>query len=93
MDDDGHRELALKVQVIRRANNAIKHGEGSSLDWLIAHKDELWFRVREVGNDYLDEGDVSEIQAVVDTTGSFFDEVKQVVEACLILLPELEDWA
>lgn len=67
----GLQRLAIRFDHYRLAINVLKHGEGQSLDQLLAHRNILEFDIKQ-SNDWFDEeGDVTESQFLIDADGNF----------------------
>ncbi|SEW22540.1 hypothetical protein SAMN05444851_2276 [Aliiroseovarius sediminilitoris] len=83
-EDKKQADLSKSVRAIRLLNNVLKHGEGRSLDEL-RKENGLWFAVKSEGEHFFDEGDVSEVESIVDTRGVFleilFNKMKSVFDS------------
>ena len=84
-----HSVLSTKIKILRKANNAIKHGNGHSFDWLAKNKDILWFEIRDADVDERLEGDVSLIEQVVLVDDAYYAEMKEIFLQSIEALPEL----
>ncbi len=73
-------KLDNRVLVFRKAINVLKHGKGSSYDWLVARSDLLPFRVRQPNEAFLQEGDVSEGWWLIDVDKDFVLELASLIE-------------
>jgi hypothetical protein len=62
--------LRMKFSVLRQAINALKHGEGRSYAELLAMPS-LPFAIKKPNEDFFDEGDVSEVQTLIDVDDAF----------------------
>jgi len=75
-------ELARVFEQYRLAINVLKHGRGRSYDRLLARSAELEFKIKEAGEAFLDEGDVSEVDTLIDVGDKF-------VRRCAALIQEI----
>ena len=71
LERKGERDLTNRFEDIYFAINALKHGRGSSYDFLIAKAELLPFRVKMPGESFFSEGDVSEIQTLIEVDDAF----------------------
>ncbi|MCJ8164488.1 hypothetical protein MKJ04_06490 [Pontibacter sp. E15-1] len=66
------------------AINVLKHGKGKSYDILVAKSGSLPFRIKMPGENFFEEGDVSEVSTFVEVDGQFVlncaDLIEQVSE-------------
>ncbi|VWC27110.1 hypothetical protein BLA6993_06202 [Burkholderia lata] len=74
------RRLGDMVQAI----NALKHGRGRSYDALVARADALPFRIKRPDEAFFEEGDVSEIQTLIEVDDAF-------VRTCADVIYEVVD--
>jgi hypothetical protein len=81
----GYGELADRFLDYRNAVNVLKHGKGRSYEKLLARRSALPFEVKEEGQRYFDEGDVSEGIRLVNADHRFVrqcsDIIQEVVDA------------
>ena len=70
---DSASETALKERFVdlQLAINVLKHGQGRSYDALVAKADRLPFRVKQPGEAFFFEGDVSEVATLIDVDDAF----------------------
>jgi hypothetical protein len=81
---NGRDDLADRFRDYRDAINVLKHGEGRSYEQLLARKNQLPFTVKDKGQAFFDEGDVSEITRLVDVDSIF-------ITRCIDLIDEIKD--
>lgn len=72
---DLHGELELWSLAI----NALKHGRGASYDRLLSRKSELPFRVKGTPDERFYEGDVSEVETLVEVDDDFVRGILQLI--------------
>lgn len=77
-------DLADRLFDYRLAVNVLKHGEGRSYDKLLDRRASLPFAIKDRGEAFFEEGDISEIGGLVDTRGPFIDH-------CVELISEIRD--
>nr|WP_315166688.1 hypothetical protein [uncultured Flavobacterium sp.] len=53
------------------AINVLKHGEGRSYDALVSKSELLPFRIKLLGKNFFDEGDISEINTLIEVDDNF----------------------
>ncbi|MGE0257702.1 MAG: hypothetical protein AB7H71_10240 [Alphaproteobacteria bacterium] len=75
-------ELAAKFNQYRLAVNVLKHGRGKSYERLLAMPGELEFKIKKPGESFFDEGEVSEIDTLIDVDD-------QLVRRCATLIQEI----
>jgi hypothetical protein len=70
---DGERQGALKEEFsdFRKAINVLKNGRGRSFDALVARAANMPFKVRLPTEAFFNEGDVSEISALIEIDDEF----------------------
>jgi hypothetical protein len=80
-------EIALKERFddLQLAINVLKHGRGDSYDALTAKADRLPFKIKQVGEAFFFEGDVSEVATLIQVDDNFLlncaEVIRQVSEA------------
>ena len=62
------------------AINVLKHGEGRSYDTLVSKAESLPFRIKLPGENFFDEGDVSEIKTLVEVDDDFVLNCANLIE-------------
>ena len=74
-------EVALKERFVdlQSAINVLKHGRGRSYDALVAKADRLPFRIKRPGEAFFFEGDVSEIETLVEVDDAFVLSCAEVI--------------
>lgn len=78
---EGAGETALKERfvVLQLAINVLKHGRGRSYDALVANADRLPFRVKQPGEPFFFEGDVSEVATLIEVDDAFILSCAEVI--------------
>jgi hypothetical protein len=78
---DGAGETALKERFVdlQRAINVLKHGRGRSYDALVEKADRLPFRVKQPGEAFFFEGDVSEVSTLIEVDDAFVRSCAEVI--------------
>ncbi len=86
LDDEGELDLKTHFTDLTQAINVLKHGHGHSYDSLVSRSDTLSFKIKQRGQSFFCEGDVSEISTLIEVNDSFvelcgkvIDEVSQVM--------------
>lgn len=77
---NGNVNLADRFVDYRDAINVLKHGDGRSYDKLVARRDSLPFLVKDKGQRFFDEGDVSEGIQLVDANHEFVRQCSEIVQ-------------
>ncbi|HEJ2271671.1 TPA: hypothetical protein ACXNIK_005936 [Pseudomonas aeruginosa] len=84
LDQAGALTLKENFLDIASAINVLKHGRGRSYNHLIENSERLPFRVKYTGEDYFEEGDVSEVLSLIDVNDDFIrlcgDTIREVSE-------------
>jgi len=78
----GNNDLNNRFENFICAVNVLKHGKGRSYDTLVDKSSILPFKLKMPGEDYFDEGDVSEITTLIEVNDEF-------VLACARLIEEV----
>jgi len=78
----GNNDLNNRFENFICAVNILKHGKGRSYDTLVDKSSILPFKLKMPGEDYFDEGDVSEITTLIEVNDEF-------VLACARLIEEV----
>ena len=71
-------ELLRKIDDYRLAINVLKHGRGRSYDILVS-RDKLPFRIKKSDEFSFEEGDVSEVDILIDADLSFLAECSDII--------------
>lgn len=86
LDDEGEISTKERFEDVCRAINVLKHGNGRSHDALVAKAEELPFRVKRPNESFFFEGDVSEVNTLIEVDddfvqycGDIISQVSQVV--------------
>lgn len=77
----GESELVEKFRDIKLAVNVLKHGHGRSYDELLARASSLPFRLRLPGELFFNEGDVGEVDTLIDVDDDFVRSCADVIRA------------
>ena len=87
-------EVASRLEILRRANNVIKHGEGQSAEWLAERESTLWFALAVVpeASEEIREDDTTDINAIVITNEDYYSEMKKIMVQALEVMPRLDPW-
>lgn len=64
-------ELAHDFKILYQAINVLKHGTGESYLGLLKNNGRIRFKIKKDGENFFQEGDVSEVEALVDLDDSF----------------------
>ena len=67
----GNNELLNRFEDFICAINVLKHGQGRSYNALVAKSDSLPFKIKLPGENFFDEGDVSEISTLIEVDDKF----------------------
>ncbi|CRY18731.1 hypothetical protein [Burkholderia pseudomallei] len=80
----GFSALRRQLEDMVLAINVLKHGRGRSYDALVAKADALPFRIKRPDEAFFEEGDVSEIQTLIEVDETF-------VRTCADVIYEVAD--
>jgi len=72
-------ELLLRFDYFCCSINVLKHGRGKSYDRLLAAKHCLPFQVKDQGESFFDEGDVSEVMTLIKVDDVFLDDCAKII--------------
>lgn len=75
----GNTALLDRFEMYYYAINALKHGEGDSYRKLVAKAGLLPFTIKMPGQNFFDEGDVSEISTLIKVDNQFVSDCAQVI--------------
>ncbi|WP_053827037.1 hypothetical protein [Lascolabacillus massiliensis] len=84
LNNSDNYDLKNRFEDFICAINVLKHGEGRSYETLVAKSSKLSFKIKMPGEDYFNEGDVSEIRTLIEVNDEF-------VLACAKLIEEVSD--
>lgn len=79
LDRAGEISLNNRFNDLLLAINVLKHGRGRSYDELISKNAELFFRIKQPGEYFFCEGDISEISTLIDVDDAFVRSCAQVI--------------
>ena len=79
-------ELAQVFEDYKDAINVLKHGKGPSYERLLERTTQLEFRVKLLGTHFFEEGDVSEVQTLIDVNEHFVMRCAEIIEEIALLL-------
>jgi hypothetical protein len=71
LEDEGEAALKERFVDLQVAINVLKHGRGRSYDALIAKAGGLPFRIKQPGDAFFFEGDVSEVATLIEVDDEF----------------------
>lgn len=86
--EHGEADLAQRFSDYQDAINALKHGRGRSYDRLLKRADNLDFQIKRDGENFICEGDVSEVNALVDVDERFVTHCAELIAQTAQLLPD-----
>jgi hypothetical protein len=81
------QELMNKFEEYRLAINVLKHGRGRSYEELCKRTTALEFRVKLPKEAFFFEGDVSEVESLIDVDNTFVQRCAEIVGSVLSILP------
>jgi hypothetical protein len=85
LEQAAEKTLVEAFRIYRLAVNVLKHGRGSSYDKLLVMPGPLPFRIKEPGQNFFFEGDVSEVDTLVEVSDGFIlacaDVIQDMAEA------------
>lgn len=76
-------ELHNRFEDFIYAINVLKHGEGRSYDALVSKHEDLQFRIKLKGQNFFDEGDISEINTLIEVNDDFVLNCANLIETVL----------
>jgi len=79
LDDAGETALKERFVDLQLAINALKHGRGRSYDAVVEKADRLPFRVKQPGEAFFFEGDVSEVATLIEVDDAFVLSCAEVI--------------
>ena len=79
LTETGNIQLRDRFEMFFLAINILKHGHGRSYDKLIA-KSGLPFKIKQSGQDFFNEGDVSEISTLIEVDNEFVLNCAELIE-------------
>lgn len=76
----GNIELKNRFEDFICAINVLKHGKGKSYNMLVAKSTSLPFRIKLKGENFFEEGDVSEISTLIEVDDKFVLDCAELIE-------------
>lgn len=86
LDRTGEISLKDRLSDLQLAINVLKHGRGRSYDELIAKSAELSFRIKQPGEHFFCEGDVSEVSTLIEVDDAFVRSCAEVISAVSVAI-------
>ena len=84
--DNNQNDLVYRFDIITSAINVLKHGKGRSYEYLLSIKKDLPFKIKLPNDSHFHEGDVSEIDTLIQIDLTFLSECEEVIkETCKVL--------
>jgi len=80
LNQSGNNDLNNRFENFIFAINVLKHGKGRSYNTLVAKSGMLSFKIKMPGEDYFDEGDVSEISTLIEVNDDFVLDCARLIE-------------
>jgi len=81
-------DLAQRFSDYQDAINALKHGRGRSYNRLLKRADNLDFQVKREGEGFIREGDISEVDSLIDVDERFVRHCAELIAQTVRLLRE-----
>jgi hypothetical protein len=79
LDVAGEEALSVRFDMFVSAINVLKHGRGRSYDELVSAGDSVPFRMKHPHEDFFLEGDVSEVDVLIDVDDEFVLECVKII--------------
>jgi hypothetical protein len=79
LDSEGEAALKERFCELQLAINVLKHGRGKSYNALVAKVSELPFRIKQPGEGFFCEGDVSEVSTLIEVDSAFVQYCAQII--------------
>lgn len=80
-------ELKDRFEIFNSAINVLKHGTGRSYDFLISNSDALPFKIKQKYQTFLFEGDITEVDTLIEVDDIFILNCAELIE---FVLKEIE---
>lgn len=88
-----NKETLLDLFVIfESAINVLKHGKGRSYDYLVSMAGTLPFKIRNPEDNFFNEGDVSEVDSLIDVNDQFVLDCAELIQNVFDTLRDLGKW-
>jgi len=81
LENSSSAALLQKFIDYQNAINVLKHGRGPSYQYLVDRHDDLDFRIKLPGENFFEEGDVSEVTTLINVDDRFMMGCAHVIEA------------
>ena len=81
--DRGEVDLCNRFDIFICAINVLKHGRGRSYDALISISKSLPFKIKQPGESFFNEGDVSEVSTLIEVDDKFVLNCAELIEQVL----------
>jgi hypothetical protein len=88
LQSHAEEDLANRFRDLRDGVNALKHGEGRSHGKLLEKKDALSFEVKEKGQAFFSEGDIAEVNTLINTDDAFLRDCLETIVEIVNKLPQ-----
>lgn len=83
LEEKGNNTLLNKFNDFYLAINVLKHGKGKSYDKLVSRAESLPFRIKKKDENFFFEGDVSEVDTLIEVDDKFIKECANLlVQVC-----------
>ncbi|RKS90318.1 hypothetical protein BC952_2699 [Flavobacterium limicola] len=76
----GNINLKNSFEEFTCAINVLKHGKGKSYNVLVAKSTTLPFKIKLIGENFFDEGDVSEVSTLIEVNDKFVLDCAELIE-------------
>jgi hypothetical protein len=80
LNQSGNNDLKNRFEDFNCAINTLKHGKGKSYNALVAKSSSLPFRIKLPGENFFNEGDVSEILTLIEVNDEFVLDCARLIE-------------
>lgn len=90
--NNGKVDLKARFEDLQMAVNVLKHGQGRSYNALVEKAERLPFRIKQPGETFFSEGDVSEVSTLIEVDDAFVlgcaEVIREVSEAIRAARPD-----
>lgn len=87
LESKGEANLAEQFAEYRDATNVLKHGRGRSYEKLLLKRDHLEFRIRAKDEPFFEEGDVAEVNTLIEVDDAFVQRCAEIIQEITGKLP------